>query len=94
MQCDTQRDFLCEKPEIDTAATATATTTATAAAGACSCGAGWTGSLDTGRCYRRGAAPADYQAQSTHQGFTAQGGRLRLRKMIFFGLIGSNDSHP
>ena len=56
MQCDTQRDFLCEKPEMDTAATAT--TTATAAAGACSCGAGWTGSLDTGRCYLRGEAGA------------------------------------
>ena len=58
MQCDTQRDFLCEKPEIDTAATTTATATATAAAGACSCGAGWTGSLDTGRCYLRGEAEA------------------------------------
>ena len=53
MQCDTQRDFLCEKPET-AAGTTAAGTTATAAAGACSCGAGWRASLDTGRCYLRG----------------------------------------
>ena len=50
--CTKQQQFVCEKPDSDQSAL-------TANSG-CSCDAGWTGSLDTGKCYKRGPAVSKY----------------------------------
>ena len=63
--CESDRQFVCEKPDNDQ--------TQPAANGACSCETDWTGSLDTGKCYKRGtqdksydAAKADCEAESAN----------------------------
>ena len=50
--CSKQQQFVCEKPDSDQ--------TQPGENGACSCETGWTASLDTGKCYRRGAKDEDY----------------------------------
>ena len=44
--CTTARQYACEKPDSDQVQLTSS--------GACSCDQGWTGSLDTGKCYKRG----------------------------------------
>ena len=48
--CTKEQQFVCEKPDKDQ--------TALTANPGCSCDDGWTGSLDTGKCYKRGAEEA------------------------------------
>lgn len=50
--CSKTQQFVCERPDSDQ--------TPRPDNGACSCEAAWTGSLDSGKCYQRGAAQADY----------------------------------
>ena len=50
--CSKTQQFVCEKPDSDQSQRPDN--------GACSCETDWTASLDSGRCYKRGAAQADY----------------------------------
>ena len=50
--CSKDQQFVCEKPDSDQAQRADN--------GACSCEADWSGSLDSGKCYKRGDGQADY----------------------------------
>ena len=50
--CHTARNFVCQKPAAGQSGLSANT--------ACDCQAGWTASFDTGFCYKRGEAKADY----------------------------------